>query len=416
MVSAHSEFIASQQAVPEARAAFLPQVSFNVQDGRSTAMPDIGSYISYPTKGTTLSVKQPIFNVSEWEAFKQAKAVASEGETKFNAAEQLFMMQICESYFSLLNAEDELDLARSHIAMIREQLAMAQHRYLAGDVTIVDKQEAEADLDRAQSDEVAASNAVEDQRAELRRRTGRDIGSPRPLADDVPLAPLRESDRRYWVTEAAEHSLDVQQRQLASYIADRELARVRAMFLPTVDLTFSHSTGNLDYLNDQMLVDTAGSANSWHQGHANTVMLRLSIPLFEGFSTVSKERETRALKDKAESDLADARLQAEYQATQIFIHLANAFAQQEMLTSALAATKLALASTKTAYEVGVRVNADVLRAQDLVYSTQRDLKRTRYDIVLDHLRLRANAGELGEQDIQQANALLTNADVPSVTQ
>lgn len=416
MVSAHSQFVASQQAVPEARAAFLPQVTVDLQDGRSTANLDPESTVSYPTKGATVSIKQTIFNAPDWEAFQQARLIAREGEARFSAAEQLFMLQICESYFSLLNAEDDLDLARTHIAMVQEQLALAQHRYQAGDVTIVDEQEAQVDLERARSDELAASNAVDQQRADLRRRTGHDIGWAMPLADDISLALFKESNRQYWVSQATEHSLDVEQRELEAFIAGRELARVRATFLPTADLSLGHSSGNLQYLNDQVSINTGGSLNSWHQGSSNAVMLRVSIPLFDGFSTVSKERETRALKDKAESDLADARLQAEFQATQIFLHLANAFAQQETLSSALAASKLALDSTRIGYEVGVRVNADVLRAQDLVYSVQRDLKRTRYDIVLDHLRLRANAGELGEQDLRQANDLLTSTDLPSVPQ
>ncbi len=416
MISAHSQFVASQQAIPEARAAFLPKVTFDVQDSRGTVHLDDEGYASYPTKGTTVSLRQSLLNVAGWEAFKQAKLIAEEGRARFSGAEQLFMLQVCESYFSLLDAQDDLSLAMSHIKMVEEQLQLAQHRYHAGDVTIVDEQEAEAELERAKSDELAAANAVDRQRAELRRRVARDVTEVVPLGDGVSLQHLKETDQQYWVSQAVEHSTDVQQRQLASFIAARELKRIRATFLPTISLTLSHGSGNLEYLDGQVPVNTYANQNSFHQGSASVAMLQISIPLFDGFSTVSKERETLALRDKAQSDLADARLEAEFQAKRIFLHLANSFAQQSTRASALAAARLALASNKVGYDVGVRVNADVLHAQDVVYSAQRDLKRTRYDIILDYVRLRANAGLLCEHDLQQVNALLTGAVVPSVSQ
>jgi outer membrane protein len=408
MASAHSQFVADQQAVPEARAAFLPKIAINVEDAHDAADLSEGRTSVYPSKGTTISLKQSLFNAPDWETYQQAKLVAEQGEVRFSAAEQMLMLQVCEDYFALLGAQEDLRFAKSHTSMIEQQLALAQHRYQQGDVTVIDEQEAEADLERAHSSELAAANAIDEQRAELMRRIGRDVDEVSPLPDDVPLGRFVETDEQYWASQAIDHSLDVQQRQLARFIADRELAKNRAAFLPTVSVTLSHSNGNLEYLNDQVAISTDGNQNTFHQGNANVAMLQISIPLFDGFSTVSKERETDALRDKAQSDLEDARLTAEFQAKQLYLHLANDFAQQQTLSRALASSSLALDSNKVGYEVGVRINTDVLRAQDVVYAAERDLARSRYDIVLDHLRLRANAGQLGEQDLQAVNAILTD--------
>ena len=54
----------------------------------------------------------------------------------------------------------------------------------------------------------------------------------------------------------------------------------------------------------------------------------------------------------------------------------------------------------------MRINIDVLNAQQQVYSTMRDLSRARYDTILNGLRLKAAAGTLGEADVEEVNRLL----------
>jgi outer membrane protein len=59
------------------------------------------------------------------------------------------------------------------------------------------------------------------------------------------------------------------------------------------------------------------------------------------------------------------------------------------------------------YEVGVRINIDVLNAQQQLYSTRRDLAKARYDTLINSLKLKAATGSLTESDIAQINSLLS---------
>ena len=54
----------------------------------------------------------------------------------------------------------------------------------------------------------------------------------------------------------------------------------------------------------------------------------------------------------------------------------------------------------------MRINIDVLNAQQQVFSTLRDLSRARYDALLNGLRLKAAAGILGEAEVEEVNRLL----------
>jgi outer membrane protein len=56
--------------------------------------------------------------------------------------------------------------------------------------------------------------------------------------------------------------------------------------------------------------------------------------------------------------------------------------------------------------VGVRINIDVLNAQDSLFSTRRVLAKARYDTILNGLKLKAQAAVLSDEDLQAVNALL----------
>jgi outer membrane protein len=84
----------------------------------------------------------------------------------------------------------------------------------------------------------------------------------------------------------------------------------------------------------------------------------------------------------------------------------NGIAQISALEQALVSSQSALQSNRLGYEVGVRINIDVLNAQQQVFSTQRDLAVARYNTITNFLRLKAAAGSLREQDLADVSLAL----------
>ena len=80
--------------------------------------------------------------------------------------------------------------------------------------------------------------------------------------------------------------------------------------------------------------------------------------------------------------------------------------QVQALEAAEASSQSALDANKLGYQVGVRINIDVLNAQSQLYQTKRDLAQARYNVLLGTLKLRQAAGTLSQQDIEAVNALL----------
>jgi outer membrane protein len=133
-----------------------------------------------------------------------------------------------------------------------------------------------------------------------------------------------------------------------------------------------------------------------------------SVPIFNGFAVTSKVREAISLEDKARNDLEASKRAASQNARQAYLGVNSGLAQVKALEAAEVSSKSALESNKLGYQVGVRINIDVLNAQRQLYNTQKDLSKARYDTIMNGLRLKSAAGSLKEEDLAPVNALLIN--------
>jgi outer membrane protein len=131
-----------------------------------------------------------------------------------------------------------------------------------------------------------------------------------------------------------------------------------------------------------------------------------NIPLFSGFAVTSRVRESIALEERSRADLENARRVATQGARQAFLGINSGLSQVRALQAAEVSSQSALESNRLGYQVGVRINIDVLNAQQQLYATRRDLARARYDTLVNSLRLKSAAGVLREEDLAQVNALL----------
>jgi outer membrane protein len=132
----------------------------------------------------------------------------------------------------------------------------------------------------------------------------------------------------------------------------------------------------------------------------------MNLPLFAGFATQNRIRETVALTDKAEQDLEGARRSVTQGTKSAFLNLTSGMGQVQALQAAEDSSQLALDANKLGYTVGVRINIDVLNSQSQLYQTKRDLAQARYNVMLGALKLRQANGTLKPEDLQSVNALL----------
>ena len=90
-----------------------------------------------------------------------------------------------------------------------------------------------------------------------------------------------------------------------------------------------------------------------------------------------------------------------------FFGVLSGLGQVKALEAAETSSQSALDANKLGYQVGVRINIDVLNSQSQLFDTKARLAKARYDVLLGGLKLRQANGTLKADDLQRVNALLT---------
>ena len=138
----------------------------------------------------------------------------------------------------------------------------------------------------------------------------------------------------------------------------------------------------------------------------SSIGVQLNIPIFTGYAISSQVTQAVTLEEKARVDLDSARRNAAQGARTAYLGVQSGLSQVRALEAAERSSLMALEANKLGYEVGVRINIDVLNAQQQLYSTRRDLAKARYDTLLAGLKLKAASGALSEADLVEINTLL----------
>ncbi|WP_293775530.1 TolC family outer membrane protein [uncultured Oxalicibacterium sp.] len=397
--SARAQLAAGREASVQGRANLLPLIglSGNNQRVRRENASD------YNLRGYTLSLTQPLVDVAAWQTYEQSKLQVAATEAVFAFAGQDLILRVSQAYFDVLAAQDTLASLHAQKAAIEEQLASAKRNFDVGTATITDTHEAQARYDLIVAQELAAEADLNIKREALAQLTGKPTLPLSILRKDAQLQNPQPAQMAPWVSTAEQQNTDVINRQLALEIAQRQITRNRAGHYPTVDLVASRS-------------DTTQRTNVLSQtgaGQTNSVGVQWQIPLYSGFAVTSRVREAIALEDKARADLEAARRVAAQAARQAFYGVTSGLAQVKALEAAEVSSRSALESNRLGYRVGVRINIDVLNAQQQLYATQRDLAKARYDTLINSLRLKSAAGTLQEDDLIRINTLLTPPATPS---
>jgi outer membrane protein len=378
------------------------------------------------SRGWTVKLTQPLFSWDKWAQFRQGDMNADIAEAQYAAAEQDLVIRVTEAYFNVLNAQDTLNLARNKKALIGEQLEQAKRNFEVGTATITDTHEAQSRYDLVVAQELAAEADLVIKRGALEQITGKQITQikslePRSSIEAVAKnrkVKLKKGEKptpvnvqqavtvqpgqtiQDWVKQAEDVSYDIVAKKLAYDVATQETQRAYAGHAPSIDFI-----GQRGYSDSENTLSSDGTMLNT-RSYSTQAIIQLTVPLFSGGYNQSVVREKAALANKALADLENTRRSVAQTTRQAYLGFNNGLAQVRAYEAAELSALSALESNKLGYEVGVRINIDVLNAQDTLFTTRRDLAKARYDTILNGLKLKAQAAVLSDEDLQAVNALL----------
>lgn len=400
--SARSALTAGQEKVVQGRAGLLPTIGLTGSDTRSrvTSQSDLpvpDRSFTTSSNSWTLGLTQPLFRWGNWEQYEQSKLSVVASEAQFAQSRQDLIVRVGQAYFDVLAAQDTLATLQAQKIATGEQLASAKRNFEVGTSTITDTHEAQARYDLITAQEFAAQSDLQVKRSALQQIIGKEAGDLATLKSGVKLSAPQPNGINEWVSTAEKQNYSVVASEVSVEIAKRSIALSRAGHYPTLDLVAS--TGR---------TSTGGSPASNGVSKPTTIGVQWSVPIFAGFAVDSKVKESIALEEKARNDLEVARRAAAQGARQAYTGVTSGLAQVKAYEAAEISSQSALDSNKLGYQVGVRINIDVLNAQQQLYTTRQTLAKARYDTILNGLRLKSAAGILKEDDLLEINALLQN--------
>ena len=394
---------AVQQQVPQARANLLPSVGLSGSQGRNnstakfTGVPETQRPID--SWNWTLQLTQPLIRMQNVHAYTQSTAQAEAAEAQFAAIEQELILKVAQAYFDVLIAENAVSTTQAQRRSMQEQLASAEKGYESGLHAITDVHEARSKAEEARAQQVTAENELENKKSELEKITGILPQHLASLNETLLIPNPQPANVNEWIDQARVQNPMVRMQEYLVTAAEAGVSKSKAEHLPTLDLVASHgrsySSGSYS---------TPSDYYSRYQN--NQIGFQLNIPIFAGGGTNARVAEARANKGKTQAQLEESKRNAVAEARQSYAAIMSGLSRIDALNAAIKSGQSSVKGNQVGYKMGLRINSDVLMAEQQLYVAKHEQVKARYEVLLHGLRLKAAVGILSEESVQEINLML----------
>ncbi len=384
---------------PQVRAALLPNLTLDVFAQQTEE--DSNAVISngdYDADGYSVSLVQSVYQHDLYLRLEQADMDIASAAATLSAARQDLILRVADAYYNVLGAGDNLAFAEAEKKAIGEQLEQTQRRFDVGLIAITDVKESQAQYDVAVAQEIEAINLLATNRETLRSIIGEMPDTLKILAEEFPLLVPEPANIDEWVETAKLNNLTLKVAQYNFDIAKQQVSIDLAGHYPSVNLTVTHDDTETDFDNTTTNIEREDTS----------IILNLSVPIYSGGLTTARTRtaisvqeSARALREKALRDVVKLGRDS-------YLGVTTSIAQVKAFKQALISTQTAYEATQAGFEVGTRTAVEVLAVLRNLYLAERDYARSRYQYILNILRLKQAAGILTKEDVVQVNRWLQN--------
>ncbi len=398
--------LANQEAIPQARAQFLPvlnasashfayhQVPGTVNSSNNSAgnTPCIQSSASYNQNVYGLTLNQPIFYYQQWIQLSTAAAQVKQANATYAAAEQDLIVRTIQGYFNVLKARDTLKFSKANRKQLSKILEQTQLKFKVGLIAITDVQIAKAQYDTALAQEISNENEFANQKERLREITGQPIETFSFMSEHLILKSPEPADPEKWVMTAVDQNFALEAARFGAEASRMRVKTTQADHLPTLNINsnLSRQTSAL-------------------QAPATTysdVGLKVSLPLFRGGAITSKTRQAVHTYEQTQKQVETLYRKTESNTRQAYRGVLTQISQVSAQKQAIISTDSALKATEASFNVGTRTIVDVLTAQTNLIQAQQNYANARYDYIIQSVLLKQAAGTLCPEEVQHINTWL----------
>ncbi len=408
-LAAQATYKAASYGVPISRANLLPSLDLTANTTATHVSPGPAGYPN--TNGYGLTLTQPLLNLGAWYSYSQAEATYKQAAVTYAQSLQSLIMTTASSYFSVLEAQDQLRYAEANQQSLAEQMTQTDAQYKVGIKALTDVESTRASYESAIATTVADQNSLNDAIQSLAVVTGQPEKDLAPLKQNFPLLKPDPANMQTWVNFGLKNNLALQSAELQSQINKLGI-RVAAMtgYVPTIS-----AEGIYDNSNGGGAITSSGSSStSTPEGQGARITtksaeLALNWNAFSGGQTYATVKQDQYTYQSAVANQAQTSRQTDTNVSQAYLNVLSDISQIQAYGQAVISGEVSLRAMKAGYLVGTRTIVDVLTQQSNLFSSQQLYAQSIYNYINDSLNLKEQAGLLGPQDITAINGWLVPA-------
>lgn len=399
---------AVEQSYPQVRAGLLPQVDIvgriddTNQEGSRIGLLSDGAIgvrdITIDSDGElySLELRQSIIDRSTWLQLGRTKEVIAAEAYRYAAAVQDLMLEVAIRYFEVLAADDRLAAAVAARDAVSRQQRQAENMRSVGLVAGTDVKEAQAAYDRSVADVIAAERERALASERLRLLTAAAPAQLAGTSESITLSPPDPPQVNEWIQRALSTNPRVAVRHSELQAARTDVDIARAQRWPVLDLVVSRSVVDRRSTNVFETLDI----------DEDMIGLEFRLPVFSGGLIRARVREAVELRSGVEAALEFEQRLVEQEVRDAYLGVISQIARAEAVEKAVQSAKAAFDATEDGFRVGTRTTVEVLDARRNLLAAEVALARSRYDYLLEGLRLQAVAGTLDEPALLEVNSFL----------
>ena len=385
---------ATDENVPQALSGYRPKLSVTAAGGynyfrqlnkvvNQTVFPNSVSYTSLAedlgTRQFGATATQTLFNGFQTaNRTRQAESGVAGARETLRLTEQQVLLDAATAYMNLIRDQAILDLNRSNVEVLTEQLKQTRDRFNVGEVTRTDVAQAESRLAAGRSALLGAQSNFVTSQANYRRVIGVDPGR---LAPGTPVDRLSPATLPQAITQGETRSPSVLAAMYGVDVAELAVKISEAALYPNLGLTAVY-TEQYDPV-PQTLRQTNVS-----------ILGQLTVPIYQGGAEYSAIRQSKETLGQQRLNVDVNRDQARATVVQSWGQLDAARAQIEATTAQVNAAEIALNGVREEARVGQRTTLDVLNAQQELVNARVALVTAQHDRVVASYTLLASVGGL----------------------
>jgi outer membrane protein len=389
----------TDEGVPQALSGYRPTIAATATVGREysdfeNVIPPTPSLVpngaSFVDRGMSTphsvggTVSQTIFNGEQTaNKVRAAESQVSAARETLRVMEQSVLLAAASAYMDMSRDSANLEVQQNNVRVLDRTLTDTRNRFAAGQVTSTDVAQSEAQLAAAQASLHAAESTLMTTRANYRRIIGVE---PANLAPASPVDRLAPSTLNAAIAVGTAENPSITAALYGVDVAQLQVKIAEGALWPTLAAQYNVQQQVFPALNIP-------------RQFTDTVMLNLSVPIYQGGAEYSAIRLDKESLDQQRLNVDQVRDQTRANVVQAWGQLQAAKAQIEAAMRQNDAAERALTGVRNEAMAGQRTTQDVLNAEQALVNARQNLLVAQHDRVVASYSVLSAVGRLSAQEL-----------------